>query len=165
MDYRTEAPPILRDFLSYHDTIQGHSRKTVDEYFLDLRNFFRYLKVEKNKVPRDTEFDDIDISDVDLDLVRSVTLSDVYNYMNYLSRDRAQHPNSDHSGHGLKASSRARKVAAIRSFYKYLTSKAKLLSENPMQDLDSPRMKKSLPRYLDLEGSIQLLESVVSPFS
>ena len=164
MDYRTEAPPILRDFLSYHDTIQGHSRKTVDEYFLDLRNFFRYLKVEKNKVPRDTEFDDIDISDVDLDLVRSVTLSDVYNYMNYLSRDRAQHPNSDHSGHGLKASSRARKVAAIRSFYKYLTSKAKLLSENPMQDLDSPRMKKSLPRYLDLEGSIQLLESVDGPF-
>lgn len=164
MDYRTEAPPILRDFLSYHDTIQGHSRKTVDEYFLDLRNFFRYLKLEKNKVPRDTDFDDIDISDVDLELVRAVTLSDVYNYMNYLSRDRAQHPNSDRSEYGLKATSRARKVAAIRSFYKYLTSKAKLLNENPMQDLDSPRMKKSLPRYLDLEGSIQLLEAVDGPF-
>ncbi len=164
MDYRTEAPPILRDFLTYHEAIQGHSKKTVDEYFLDLRNFFRYIKIEKKQVPRSAEFDSIDISDVDLALVRSVTLSDVYAYMNYLSRDRAQHPNSDQTGYGLKATSRARKVAAIRSFYKYLTNKAKLLIENPMQDLDSPRMKKSLPRYLDLDSSIQLLESVDGPF-
>lgn len=164
IDYRTDAPPILRDFLTYHEAIQGHSKKTVDEYYLDLRNFFRYIKLEKNKVPRSTEIDTIDISDVDLELVRSVTLSDVYSYMNYLSRDRAQHPNSTQTDYGLKATSRARKVAAIRSFYKYLTNKAKLLSENPMQDLDSPRMKKSLPRYLDLDGSIQLLESVDGDF-
>ena len=43
-DYRTEAPQILRDFLAYHETIKAHSKRTVDEYFLDLRNFFRYLK-------------------------------------------------------------------------------------------------------------------------
>lgn len=164
MDYRTDAPPILRDFLTYHEAIQGHSKKTVDEYFLDLRNFFRYIKIEKGVVPRSAEFDEISISDVDLALVRSVTLSDVYSYMNYLSRDRAQHPNSKNTDYGLLASSRARKVAAIRSFYKYLTNKAKLLTENPMQDLDSPRMKKSLPRYLDLDSSIQLLESVDGPF-
>ena len=164
MDYRTDAPPILRDFLTYHEAIQGHSRKTVDEYFLDLRNFFRFIKIEKNKVSRSTEFDAIDISDVDLDLVRSVTLTDVYSYMNYLSRDRAQQPNSAQTGYGLKATSRARKVAAIRSFYKYLTNKAKLLTENPMQDLDAPRTKKALPRYLDLDSSIQLLESVDGDF-
>ena len=51
-------------------------------------------------------------------------------------------------------------MATIRSFYKYLTNKAKLLTENPMQDLDSPRLKTSLPRYLDLEESVELLESV-----
>lgn len=164
MDYRTDAPPILRDFLTYHEAIQGHSKKTVDEYFLDLRNFFRFIKIEKNKVPRTAEFDSIEINDVDLDLVKSVTLTDVYSYMNYLSRDRAQRPNSNQTGYGLKATSRARKVAAIRSFYKYLTNKAKLLSENPMQDLDAPRTKKSLPRYLDLDGSIQLLESVDGDF-
>ena len=164
MDYRTDAPPILRDFLTYHEAIQGHSRKTVDEYFLDLRNFFRFIKIEKNKVSRSAEFDAIDISDVDLDLVRSVTLTDVYSYMNYLSRDRAQQPNSAQTGYGLKATSRARKVAAIRSFYKYLTNTAKLLTENPMQDLDAPRTKKALPRYLDLDSSIQLLESVDGDF-
>ena len=159
-DYRTDAPPILRDFLVYHETIQGHSRRTVDEYFLDLRNFFRFLKLDKGRVARNTPLDQISIDDVDLELVSSVTLSDVYAYMNYLSRDRVVHPNSPDARNGLSAPARARKVAAIRSFYKYLTNKAKLISENPMQDLDSPHLKKSLPRYLDLEESVSLLDHV-----
>lgn len=149
MDYRTDAPPLLRDFLVYHETIQGHSRRTVDEYFLDLRSFFRFLKLDKNLVTRDLTFEQIPIDDLDISLARSVTLTDVYSYMNYLSRDR-----------GLNAASRARKVAAIRSFYKYLTNKAKLLPQNPVQDLDSPRTKKTLPKYLNLEESVNLLESV-----
>ena len=123
MDYRTEAPPILRDFLVYHETIQGHSHRTVDEYYLDLRNFFRFLKQNKNLVSQNAPLDDISIADVDLPLVRDVTLTDIYSYMNYLSRDR-----------GLNNTSRARKVATIRSFYKYLTNKAKLLETNPVQD-------------------------------
>lgn len=160
MDYRTEAPQILRDFLVYHETIQNHSHKTVDEYFLDLRNFFRFLKLHKNLVPKDTTIDSIDISDINLEFVSSITLTDVYDYMGYLSRDRAAHPNSDSTTYGLTAASRARKVAAIRSFYKYLTNKAKLITENPMQNLESPRQKKVLPRYLALDESVDLLDSV-----
>ena len=114
VDYRMEAPPVLRDFLVYHETIQGHARRTVDEYFLDLRNFFRFLKLDKGLAAPNTPLDQISIDDVDLDLVRSVTLSDVYAYMNYLSRDRVVHPNSSDEHHGLAASARARKVAAIR---------------------------------------------------
>ena len=149
LDYRTEAPSILRDFLVYHETIQGHSHRTVDEYYLDLRNYFRFLKQTKNLVPKDLPLDDISIDDADLALVKDVTLTDIYAYMNYLSRDR-----------GLNNTSRARKVATIRSFYKYLTNKAKLLEVNPVQDLDSPRLKKSLPKYLNLEESLDLLDSV-----
>ena len=149
MDYRTDAPPLLRDFLVYHETIQGHSRRTVDEYFLDLRNFFRFLKLDRRLVPKDTPLDDIFIDDVTIELVRNVTLTDIYSYMNFLSRDR-----------GLNAASRARKVATIRSFYKYLTNKAKLLPVNPVQDLDSPRIRKSLPKYLNLDESLELLDAV-----
>lgn len=160
MNFITDAPPILREFLTYHETIQSHSRKTVDEYFLDLRNFFRYIKLLKGKVSNDTPFDEISILDVDLDLVRSITLSDVYSYMNYLGRERPKRHNSTDAGVGLAPAARARKVAAIRSFYKYLTNKAKLLSENPMQDLDSPRLKKTLPKYLNLSESVNLLTNV-----
>ncbi|MBD5099417.1 MAG: tyrosine recombinase XerC [Clostridiales bacterium] len=160
VDYRTEAPPILRDFLAYHETIQGHSRKTVDEYFLDLRTFFRYIKIEKGRVPRSTPLDEISIDDVDLALVKSVTLADIYAYLSFLSRDRLKNAKNTSLGFGLAASSRARKVAAIRSFYKYLVVKAKLLDESPIQELDSPKMRQSLPRYLTLDESIQLLESI-----
>lgn len=151
---------MIRDFLVYHETIQGHSQRTVDEYYLDLRNFFRYIKRQRGLVAPDIPFDQIPIDDVNLDLIRSVTLTDVYAYMSYLSRDRAAHPSSPDTTYGLSPASRARKAATIRSFYKYLTGKAKLLSENPMQELDAPRLKKSLPKYLDLEESVELLESV-----
>ena len=163
LDYRAEAPRIIRDFLTYHQTIQGHSSRTVDEYYLDLRNFFRFLKWDRRMVSRDTPMDQISIDDVDLALVRSVTLTDVYAYMDYLSRDRVAHPNSSGQTPGLLPASKARKVATIRSFYKYLTVKAKLLSENPMQDLDSPKLRKSLPKYLDLEESVSLLDHVDGP--
>ncbi|RHR08965.1 tyrosine recombinase XerC [Pseudoflavonifractor sp. AF19-9AC] len=148
-DYRTEAPPLIRDFLVYHETIQGHSRRTVDEYYLDLRSFFRFIKLDKHLVPENLPFDSISIDDIDFPLIQSITLTDVYAFMNYLSRDR-----------GLNAASRARKVATIRSFYKYLTNKAKLLDQNPVQELDSPRQKKSLPKYLNLDESVHLLSSV-----
>ena len=159
-DYRTEAPEILRDFLAYHETIKAHSRRTVDEYYLDLRNFFRYLKQTRDPSLAGKALDEIDISDVDLDFVGSVTLTDIYGYMTYLARDRVQHANSPRSGYGLNAASRARKIATIRSFYNYLTNKMHLLRENPVKDMDSPKLKKTLPKYLTLDESLQLLGSV-----
>lgn len=160
MDYRSEAPPVLRDFLSYHETIKGHSRATVDEYFLDLRNFFRYLKIERGLVPRSSELDDISIQDVDLKLIASVTLNDVYDYMAFLSRDKVKNERSHEPEYGLMASSRARKIATIRSFYKYLTVKTKQLDVNPVEGLDTPKTTKSLPRYLTLDESRRLLDAV-----
>ena len=160
-DYRTEAPQILRDFLSYHENIKAHSRRTVDEYFLDLRNFFRYMKQIRDPALSGKALDEIDIMDVDLDFVSSVTLTDIYGYMTYLSRDRIRHQNSRDSVCGLNAASRARKIATIRSFYNYLTNKMHLLRENPVKDIDSPKLKKSLPKYLTLDESLHLLDSVV----
>ena len=149
MDYRSEAPAVLRDFLSYHETIKGHSRATVDEYFLDLRNFFRYLKIERGLVPRTTELsDEISIMDIDLAFIGSVTLNEVYDYMAFLSRDKVKNERSREPEYGLMASSRARKIATIRSFYKYLTVKTKQLETNPVEGLDTPRPQKSLPAIL-----------------
>ena len=164
-DYRSEAPKVLRDFLSYHETIKGHSQSTVDEYFLDLRTFFRYLKLHRGLVERSTDIEEIPVDDVDLDFVRRVTLSEVYEYLSFLSRDRVRNQRSRETVYGISANSRARKIASIKSFYKYLTVKAKLLNENPVQDLDSPKIPKSLPRYLSLEESQRLLAAVEGPNS
>lgn len=159
MDH-SDAPQVLRDFLIYHETIRGHSKATVDEYYLDLRTFFRFLKLSRGLVPRTTELEEISISDVDVPFVAAVTLTEVYDFLAYLSRDRVKQANSPEPEYGLSAASRARKISAIRSFFKYLTVKAKLLDENPVQDLDSPKIPKTLPRYLTLEESQRLLSVV-----
>jgi len=162
-DYRSEAPQILIDFLAYHENIKAHSQKTVDEYFLDLRNFFRYMKQSRDPSLRDKDLDEIPILDVDINFIRTVTLTDVYGYLTYLSRDRAQQQNSPNTDYGLSATTRARKIATLRSFFNYLTQKAHLLENNPIKELDSPKLKKTLPRYLTLDESLELLDSVDGP--
>lgn len=149
MDYRREAPPVVRDFLVYHETIKGQSKATVDSYYLDLRTFLRYLKLSRGLVPRDTELTDIRIDDLELDFFRQLTLSEVYEFMAYLSRERA-----------LTASSRARMITSIKGLFNYLTVKTKQLAVNPVQDMDTPKLKKALPRYLSLEESQRLLLAV-----
>lgn len=160
MDYRTEAPEIIKGFLTYHETIKGHSSKTVDEYYLDLRTFFRFLKIHRGIVPRNSELDEVSISDIDLDFVKSVTVTEAYEYLSFLTRDKIKNQRSRESEYGTKASTRARKVSTLRSFYKYLTVKAKVLETNPLQDLDVPKIPKTLPRYLTLPEAQALLSSV-----
>jgi len=144
-----EMPLILRDFLNYLQTIKGKSANTVKVYFYDLRVFFRFLKIHRNIVDKKAEFDKIDISDIDIELIKTVTLSDLYAFMSYVSNDRDN-----------TAYARARKVASLKSFFNYLYNKAKLLESNPATELESPKILKRLPRYLNVEESKQLLESV-----
>lgn len=160
IDFQKESPKFLFDFLIYHQTIQGHSKQTVEEYFLDLRSYLRFLKIHRGLIPKKIAFDEIPINDVTIELVANIELPDIYAYMGYLSNQRQVHPGSSTGYIGVSAAARARKVAAIRSFYKYLSTKAKLIEVNPVQNLDSPQIKKTLPKYLNIEESISLLDAV-----
>ena len=163
MDYRLDSPQLLLDFLSYHETIKAHSQRTVDEYYLDMRNFFRYLKQQRDPALAGQPLDAIDIRDIDIDFISRITLTDIYSYLTYLSRDRVQHQNSENSNKGLNAASRARKLATIRSFFNYICNKRHLLEDNPCEDVDTPKQMKSLPRYLTLNESLSLLDAVDGP--
>ena len=155
-DYWLEAPPVLQEFLNYHESILSHSAKTVDEYFLDLRAFFRYLKLRRDpRTHQDIPFQEINIQDVDLDFVSQVQLSDIYGFLTFLS-------GGAQSGKA-ESSTRARKCAAIRSFYNYLCVHARQMESNPTQALNNPKLRKTLPRYLTLTESLQLLEAVTGP--
>lgn len=163
MQLDRDCPEILRQFLSYHETIKGQSPKTIAEYYLDLRMFLRFIVLVKNEMPYDTPLDSIPIHSVDLPLLRSVRETDVYDFLSYLANDRVKNPDSIRKESGIGSSARARKLSAIKSFYKYLTVRTKLLDTNPVQDLEYPKLRKSLPRYLTLEQSRQLLEAVDGP--
>ncbi len=151
--FRDEAPQILKDYLFYLETIKLKSKKTVDEYFIDLRTFFRYIKKSRKLVSDDTEFEKIKIDDVDLDLIKSITLNDAYAYMDYLYRDRHN-----------QSAARARKCSSLKGFFDFIFSKKHLIDSNPMAQLEMPKKKKSLPKYLTLEQSIELLNAVEGDF-
>ena len=148
------APEILRQYLGYLQTIKGKSVLTVLEYYSDLRTFFRYLKQRNHLVAPDVPFEKIDISDVDLDLIRTVTLTQIYEYMNYLGVERSN-----------SAATRSRKVSSLRTFFKYLTNKVNKLEVNPVEELETPKLKKALPKYLSLEQSLDLLSKVDGPYA
>lgn len=146
------CPPIIRDFLTYNETIKGKSSKSVDEYYLDLQTFFRYLLLIRGKVDKKTNFEKIDISGVDAELISSVTISDLYAFIVFCKDER-----------GNNAATRARKTSTLRIFFKYLTSQIHLLETNPAEMLESPKVKNGLPKHLSLEDSIELLSVVDGP--
>ncbi len=140
-------PPLFRQFASYKTVIQGRSPATVEDYLSDLRLFFRVLIKLREQSPLSPE--EISTDGVDLALVGSVTRSEVYAVFNYLVNER-----------GNKVCARARKLSALKSFYKYLTVTEHLLEENPVRDIESPKPPSRLPKHLSLSECISLLEAV-----
>jgi len=160
MQRYSDCPQVLREFLIYHENIKGQSPLTISEYYLDLRMFLRFIKLMRCDMPINTDLDDIDIKDVDLAFIQEIDTSDIFDFLSYLANDRQT--NSEHAApeYGISASSRARKLSAIKSFYKYLTVRTKQLTENPVADLEYPKIRKSLPKYLTFEQSASLLQVV-----
>lgn len=160
MQRYSECPQILRDFLTYHETIKGQSQKTISEYYLDLRMFLRFLRLMRSEMPVRSRLEDIPIRDIDLEFIRATTTSEVFDFLSYLANDRNPNPDAADQTLGISASSRARKLSAIKSFFKYLTVRTKQLTENPVADLEYPKLRKSLPKYLTFEQSAALLQAV-----
>ncbi len=145
-------PNVLEEFLNYLLSIKGKSQNTIDGYRTDLVLFFKYLKSRKNPV-KDDEFLNINLSDIDIDFIKNIKLSDMYGFISFVGSKRK---NGNHS--------KSRKVAAIKSFYKYLHQKARLLDENIAIELESPKISKRNPVYLSLDESKKLLKNIDGKF-
>lgn len=156
----TDIPQIMRDFLAYHENIKGQSPRTISEYYLDLRMFLRFIRLMRNDMPMNTPLEDIPIKDIDLEFIRQITTSEIFDFLSYLANDRPHNPESAVTDYGIEPVSRSRKLSAIKSFYKYLTVRTKQLQENPVADLEYPKLRKSLPRYLTMSQASSLLQAV-----
>ena len=145
---REDNPEILNSFLDYISTILNKSPNTIKEYNYDLSNFLKFIKLHFN-LTDETEFENIIISDIDINVLKKIKLDDIHAYLSYL-----------YNVHKSKAATRARKAASIRTFFNYLTIKVNLLEINPAQNLESPKLDKRMPKYLSLEESQKLLNVV-----
>lgn len=145
----SKLPQLVQQYLLYIEAIKGHSELSVIEYASDLRTFFRFLTRHKNLVPNNTDDNEIDLSPIDINFIKDITLNDAYQFLIYLKQERKNNETT-----------RARRVIAIRRFFIYLTDNLGLLESNPMKNLDIPKTKKSLPKYLTLEEAEKLLAVV-----
>ncbi len=143
-----EIPLILEDYLNYMETIKGSSPNTVKEYYFDLRTFFRFMK-KRFRLVNDIAFDEIPISDIDLDFIKRITIQDLHGYISYVDKERE---NANRA--------KSRKVSSIRSFFEYLYLRVKLIDKNPAEGLEFPKVESRHPAYLTLDEAEELLNVV-----
>lgn len=119
-------------FAGYQSS-QNRSEHTVAAYQTDLGQFFRFAALEQDLEPELLTVDLIDVY-----IVRS--------FLGVLAE------------HGLTRKSMARKLAALRSFFKFLCRKEILLI-NPVQRVASPKLGRKLPHFLYLDQVKALLKA------
>lgn len=144
---REQNPDFLNSFLDYSITILNKSPNSIKEYNYDLATFLKYISIHL-KLTKEKELKNVDISNFPIDCLKKITLNDIHAFVSYLAVDLRAKP-----------ATRARKISSIRIFFKYLTTKAHILSENPAQDLETPKLGKRMPKYLSLEESRKMLDT------
>ena len=149
----SELPELVQQYLMYLEAIKGHSELSVIEYASDLRTFFRFMARHKGLVSKSAPDEETDISPIGIEFIKKTTLNDEDAYLNYLKNERKNNETT-----------RARRVRSIRRFFVYLTDNLGLLGSNPMKNLDIPKTKKSLPKYLTLEEAERLLSVIDGPY-
>lgn len=146
----SQYPQLVREFATYKQSIQGCSQKTVNEYLLDMRTFLRFMCAKRAGLPTDEEtLGGIDLTVLDLPFFETVQTTEIYDFLYYLGDER-----------GNGNTSKARKLSAIKAFYKFLTVKRHLTEHNPALNIETPKIKKQLPKFLSVDESIDLLEAV-----
>ncbi|KOY83600.1 tyrosine recombinase XerC [Lysinibacillus macroides] len=145
---KTKLPKIIKDFLIYLTTIKGKSQRTRKEYEYDLLLFFRFYKAVQEDVAAD-HLAAIDIASISIDDIREITLEDLYLFMEYCEVQR-----------GNSAATRARKVATLKSFFKYIKGKRRLIEENPADELETPKIGRKRPIYLNMQEATQFMDGL-----
>ena len=145
-----KLPKYLRDYINYSSNL-NKSASTIREYRYDLINFLKYLKwIVLRTNDKKLTIDDITtISDIDSSFLNKIDINDIYEYLSYL-KDVCND----------SAVTRARKIASLIGFFKYLHLKARIIDDNPAKELESQKLGKRLPKFLTLEQSTTLLDSV-----
>ena len=148
---KSENPAFLNEYLFYIEVIKGRSKRTVEAYYTDLKMFLRFIKMSKCNLPAGAAFDTLSIHDFPVEVLKTCSLNDAIEFLYFTSTERDNNPTT-----------RARKASAIKSFFKYLSTNTSIIEKNPVKDLEMPSLKKSLPKFLTLEESLDLLNHIGS---
>jgi integrase/recombinase XerC len=121
----------IRAFLTHLDLERGASRETLRSYQSDLRQFVGFLRSGDGETVMAP-------GDVDPTTIRQ--------FLIYLAEKQE------------KKTSQARKLACLKSFYKFLNLR-KMITTNPTAHIRAPRLGQHLPRVLSKDDADRLMET------
>lgn len=124
---------VLTDsFFVYLESEKNMSLQTIKSYNGDFSDFFCFLEQELKY-----DLASLDIERINHGLIRR--------YLVYLNNK------------GLAKSTLARRLAALKSFYRYLVKK-EIIKKNPLDKVSIPKIPKRLPRYLEKKEMAEILQ-------
>lgn len=141
-----DIPQFVADYLNYKYVVQNRTELTIKNYYTDIKVFLRFLKQSRNLCNKNTDFNDIDVSDISVSVIKSVTLNDILEFLNYTKSERSN-----------EAKARMRKAVSLRQFFKYLTNTKGYFDKSPCDNLELPTPKAALPKHLTVEQAMRLL--------
>lgn len=125
---------LIQSFLESLSSEKGYSKNTIRAYGQDLKEFASLLEENLGQ-----KKDDVTLKDVDPLAIRG--------YLGFLHKKKN------------KKSSIARKLSAVRSFFKYLV-KYQMAEDNPADSVLTPKQEKMIPGYLSVDDMFRLLDSI-----
>ena len=147
-----DIPDDVVDYLHYLDFVKLRSPRTVNGYYLDLRGFFRYMMQRWQRVADDTPPEEIDLTGLTTDDIRTITKHDIFDFLDHARS----------SDNGPKA--RARKLSALKGFFNYMCTQVNRLPANPTENISLGSPARALPKYLTRDEAVTLLSNIQSDF-
>ena len=145
-------PRFLRDYANYLSAVEGKSEKTICEYLLDLRTFFRYMiMIEEDLVLSNEEMEKLSIKHLTINDVNRVDTQLVVNFIAYTRNERSNN-----------TSTRNRKLSALKSFFRHMHGKKHLIDRNPTAEIDGIQKSRTLSKFLTVDEAVSLLGAVNS---
>jgi integrase/recombinase XerC len=131
--------PLIDSFLESLVTEKGYSDHTRRAYRKDLLDFLSFLAESRfANSDRPKRAPAVKLKQIDGIMLRG--------YLGFLHRNN-------------KKTTIARKLSAIRSFFKYLLKNG-IISENPAELVLTPKQDKTIPVYLSVDEMFRLLDSI-----
>ena len=146
-----DCPVILDDYLNYLLTIKGRSNLTVKEYYYDLKRFLKFIIMRKKLFGYNlnSDINEVSILSINKRDILDIDITDLHAYISYCD-----------SYYNDSTKTKARKISAIKSWFKYLHNTVELIDKNPSEKLELPKLQKRNPVYLTLSESEKVINAI-----
>lgn len=143
----SELPEFVNEFLTYCSSAKNYSMRTTLNYATDLRVFFRYL-ADTNPLLHGN------MKNITLDFIDELRPQDLQEYLQYIEIYEA-----NGTAYANGECGKARKIASLRSFYKYYYSMG-LIKNNPSSIISSPKLHKKNVIHMERSESDELIRTM-----